>query len=469
MMWSMPPAEPPAQVTLDTSFFTASARSLAVLIGELAGTTMTWVSSVSRAIGVTWSRLTGDLLVRMAPTMTKPLTMSWLPSPLAPLTNWAMPTVPPAPATLVTCTLRAIFSATSACCIDRAVWSQPPPGAAGAMILSSIWANADGANTATRAAPASMVRMTFNKAGIRFLRKLRSSAGRPPPECSRPRAARPPAGGSRPRAARHILGCHPGRAAKRRDPGPKYPGVRKQGSAGVHAFRLSRPRRSAGITAALVRSPRQAPRRSTQVASPRIEDAAQTRLPGKPASIQKGLFLGRGGTAQHVVAMGEAAEAADDVGVVLGIFQAVVVAQRAVEGDAAFLVGQRFRVHERQIEERAQVLWHRLVEAALQRAVCARAGERIGRKGAGAAAEHVARKLVEHDDERQRSGRRRLPRAQPPGRRGLIGGEKARANGGVEGIVLGEPFVGTGGLPEPDDFFRRAEACRVRHTRTWPV
>ena len=72
-----------------------------------------------------------------APTMTKPLTMSWLPSPLAPLTNCARPTVPPAPAMLVTCTLSTSFSAISACCIERAVWSQPPPGAAGAMILSS--------------------------------------------------------------------------------------------------------------------------------------------------------------------------------------------------------------------------------------------------------------------------------------------------------------------------------------------
>ena len=69
--------------------------------------------------------------------MTKPLTMSWLPSPLAPLTNCARPTVPPAPATLMTCTLLTSFSAISACCIERAVWSQPPPGAAGAMIFSS--------------------------------------------------------------------------------------------------------------------------------------------------------------------------------------------------------------------------------------------------------------------------------------------------------------------------------------------
>ena len=78
--------------------------------------------------------------------MTKPLTMSWLPSPLALLTNCARPTVPPAPAMLMTCALFTSFSAVSACCIERAVWSQPPPGAAGAMIFSSICANAEVAN-----------------------------------------------------------------------------------------------------------------------------------------------------------------------------------------------------------------------------------------------------------------------------------------------------------------------------------
>jgi hypothetical protein len=44
------------------SAFTAAARSCAVLIGEFAGTTITWISSVRRAIGVTCSSVTGDFV-----------------------------------------------------------------------------------------------------------------------------------------------------------------------------------------------------------------------------------------------------------------------------------------------------------------------------------------------------------------------------------------------------------------------
>ena len=51
------------------------------------------------------------------------------------LTNWARPMVPPAPGTFVTCTLPEMPSSCSTVCMVRAVWSQPPPGAAGAMIL----------------------------------------------------------------------------------------------------------------------------------------------------------------------------------------------------------------------------------------------------------------------------------------------------------------------------------------------
>ncbi len=66
-----------------------------------------------------------------------PITIIWLPSPFAVLTNWARPTVPPAPGTLTTCTFFAAPVAVMTCCSERDAPSQPPPGAAGAMIFSS--------------------------------------------------------------------------------------------------------------------------------------------------------------------------------------------------------------------------------------------------------------------------------------------------------------------------------------------
>ena len=89
--------------------------------GSAGGVDHVMAALFAGAIGVTWSSVTGDRFIASAPTMTKPFTISWLPSPLAPLTNCAMPTLPPAPATLVTWTLRAILAATRACCIALAV------------------------------------------------------------------------------------------------------------------------------------------------------------------------------------------------------------------------------------------------------------------------------------------------------------------------------------------------------------
>ena len=127
-------------------------------MSELAGTTITSYSPVSRAIGVTCSSVTGDWLVRIAPSMTRPPIISALPWPSLPETNWARPIVPPAPGMLTTWMPLARSASCSAFCMARPVWSQPPPGAAGTRI-SRPWtcAVAGGAATseaASAAAPA---------------------------------------------------------------------------------------------------------------------------------------------------------------------------------------------------------------------------------------------------------------------------------------------------------------------------
>ena len=63
--------------------------------------------------------------------------------------------------------------------------------------------------------------------------------------------------------------------------------------------------------------------------------------------------------------MGKPAEAANDVGVELGVFCDFIVAQAACQLEASFLIGENFRMHERQIEESALQLRHIVVEAAL--------------------------------------------------------------------------------------------------------
>ncbi len=59
----------------------------------------------------------------------------------------------------------------------------------------------------------------------------------------------------------------------------------------------------------------------------------------KSRLVQEGLLVRRGRAAQQAVAMGKAAEPPDDVGVVLGPFQAFGMAGRARQLDAAQLVG----------------------------------------------------------------------------------------------------------------------------------
>src|SRR5712691_10155244 len=133
------------------------------------------------------------------------------------------------------------------------------------------------------------------------------------------------------------------------------------------------------------------------------------RLPGKSTVVEEGLLLRAGGAAQHRIAVREAAEAADDLGVLLGVFEEFVIAISARQFDAALLIRQMLRMHERQIEKLALAVRDLAVEPAGDRTAGNGTRERIGQIGARVAAEHVAGKLVEHDGERQRALWRVLP------------------------------------------------------------
>ena len=81
-MWSVLPTEPPPQETAPGSAFSLATRSSIVWIGESTGTTTISYSPTIRASGVTWSRVTGALLVMIAPCRVWPATRIVSPLPL---------------------------------------------------------------------------------------------------------------------------------------------------------------------------------------------------------------------------------------------------------------------------------------------------------------------------------------------------------------------------------------------------
>ena len=143
-MWSVPPVEPPPQDTEPGSAFSFATRSPIVLNGESAGTTISSYSPVSRASGVTSSRRDRRLVgqdgahhdqaadqdrVALALLAGDELGEADRAAGAGDVLRPARPRRGP-----LSC---------SAVCIARAVWSQPPPGLAGAMIsrlLISAWA-----------------------------------------------------------------------------------------------------------------------------------------------------------------------------------------------------------------------------------------------------------------------------------------------------------------------------------------
>src|SRR3954468_19686766 len=96
---------------------------------------------------------------------------------------------------------------------------------------------------------------------------------------------------------------------------------------------------------------------------------------------------------------------------------------------------------ERQVEEIALRQLQFLVETPLDGTLGDRQRQRVGSESARGSAEHVARELIEDNDERQRAFRRRLPVGQPSRGGGLISGQEAFADRGVKGGVFRIPLL----------------------------
>ena len=132
--------------------------------------------------------------------------------------------------------------------------------------------------------------------------------------------------------------------------------------------------------------------------------------PAKPPPSRKACSSGVVVAAEHGVAVREAAEAADDVGVQLRPFQQLRRRRWRGTARAALLVGQRFRMLERQIEELPLA-----AAAPAGRSRVRSRGRRPARaSGSAAKARALPRNMLRGNwsstiDERQRALRRSLP------------------------------------------------------------
>src|SRR5687767_612054 len=115
--------------------------------------------------------------------------------------------------------------------------------------------------------------------------------------------------------------------------------------------------------------------------------------------------------------MREAAEARNDFVMTSRIVDADrsarQILQRSEQRQRTALNSHVFSMLERQIRERPLRRAVELIEAAVHQTASGAESQRIRLEGASFSAKHVAWKLVEDDDERESSVRRRLPRAQP--------------------------------------------------------
>lgn len=148
--------------------------------------------------------------------------------------------------------------------------------------------------------------------------------------------------------------------------------------------------------------------------------------------------------------MRKPAEPLDDGAVAARESQTVDIARQRAQRLAAALVHQVFRVHERQIEKAPQRQGEGAVESPRHREVGERAGVRIGGVGPRLAAKHVAGRLVEKEDQRQRAGGRFTPWQIAPRRRPIDPVEPC-GHCGVKSLVDRKPPLRSGFNPKIND------------------
>jgi hypothetical protein len=132
--------------------------------------------------------------------------------------------------------------------------------------------------------------------------------------------------------------------------------------------------------------------------------------------------------------MGEAAESGDDLAMMPRV---TIVA--APQLDQKIVVAEQFAMHQRHVEEILLCGAQRAVKAFFNTFLGQSYGLRIGNKCPCGIAKHVARELVEHDDQCSQGLRGIAPLIQVSRARRFVCGQETLANIGVQLIVVGIP------------------------------
>jgi uncharacterized protein YecT (DUF1311 family) len=148
--------------------------------------------------------------------------------------------------------------------------------------------------------------------------------------------------------------------------------------------------------------------------------------------------------------MRKASEAAHDVAMALGT-RRIRRPQMKAQRYAPLLVGEIFGMAEGQIEKCSQLFRHMPVAPRVNRCPCNPARRGIRRIHGRRAAERVAGKLIQQQQQRQCAFRGRQPAVEIAARRGFMRLEKRLAETAIEIRILGEP-QGRAGLPPELDY-----------------